>query len=96
MYDKAAPAFGDSLDEPTRSMLKSYCLISVQVDELNERIEKEGYLVDEGKGARENPLVNIVHKMNADKARYFAPLKRVLREEGNLESFEKADKFMGY
>lgn len=68
----------DKLDAMSASMLRSYCVVCEQIDDLNSRIKTEGYFVDTDKGPKENPAVNTVHKLNADKARYFAPLKRVL------------------
>lgn len=86
MYGRMAVAFTE-LDDMTSSMLRSYCVICAQIDDLNERIEDEGYFVDTPKGPKENPAVNTVHKLNADKARYFAPLKRYLAKdrEGALD-----------
>lgn len=80
------------LDELTADLLWSYCVVSEQVDDLNARIEKEGYFVRTEKGLKENPVVNTVHKLNADKARFFAPLKRSLSKqavstEDDLDAF---------
>lgn len=96
-YEAMKPAFGE-LDEMTDSMLRTYCTVCVQIDEANERLKSEGFVVITEKGPRENLLVNIVHKLNADKARYFAPLKRVLnaREQASEDDlFAEADDFMG-
>ena len=99
MYASMEPAFREP-DEPTKSMLRTYCVVCVQIDELNDAIMSQGYMVDEGKGGqKENPAVNTVHKLNADKARYYAPLKRALREQegaGDDDRFEADDDFMGF
>ena len=99
IYDRMSKDFKE-LDEPTKSMLRTYCVVCAQVDELNDRVQREGYMVEDTRhgGLRENPCVNTVHKLNADKARYFAPLKRVLREQAGAEDderFEADDEFMG-
>lgn len=91
-YDAMAGQFS-SLDEMTADMLMSYCTICVQIDDLNSRIESDGYFISTDKGLKENPAVNTVHKLNADKARYFAPLKRYLSKQqldavdGEFEEF---------
>ncbi len=99
MYAAMEPQFREP-DEPTKSMLRTYCVVCAQIDELNEAIMAQGYMVDDGKGGmKENPAVNTVHKLNADKARYYAPLKRALREqEGACEDDKYAsdDEFMGF
>lgn len=97
-YEAMLPEFGKKIDEPTREMLRSYCTLCVQVDELNARIEREGYMIEVGGQLKENPCVNTVHKLNADKARYFAPLKRVMREleSDSTDRFADDDDFMGY
>ncbi len=98
LYEKMKPEFGD-IDQPTDSMLKSYTLICAQVDNLNARLAREGFTVSDGKTKRENPIVGTLHKLNADKARYYTPLKRVLnkqKEESSDSSFEADDEFMGF
>lgn len=80
LYDSMRKAFTD-LDELTASMLKSYCVTCVQIDEITARIKREGYFVDSGKGPKENPAINTLHKLNSDKARYFTPLKRFLNKQ---------------
>lgn len=98
MYALMEPQFRDP-DEPTKSMLRTYCVVCVQINDLNDEIMSQGYMVDDGKGGKkENPAVNTVHKLNADKARYYAPLKRALREQEGAEEddrFESDDEFMG-
>lgn len=93
-YEKCSAAF-TSLDELTADMLRTYCLVCVQIDDLNETIAKEGYMVETEKGLKENPYVNTVHKLNADKARYFAPLKRALSKQADEAVEDDMDAFLG-
>ena len=98
LYEKMKPDFGE-IDQPTDSMLRSYALICAQVDNLNARLAREGFMVSDGDKKRENPVVGTLHKLNADKARYYTPLKRVLnkqKEEETDSSFESDDEFMGF
>lgn len=97
-YEQMLPEFGE-IDEATRSILYSYALTCCQVDDLNKRISKEGLLVQGERGIMENPAVGTLHKLNADKARYYTPLKRVLDKKGTMsesERFERDDAFMGF
>lgn len=80
LYESMSKAFSE-LDEMTASMLRSYCVTCIQVDEITARIKKEGYFVDTPKGKKENPAINTLHKLNSDKARYFTPLKRFLNKQ---------------
>lgn len=97
-YEQMLPEFGE-IDEATRSILYSYALTSCQVDDLNKRISREGLLIQGERGIMENPAVGTLHKLNADKARYYTPLKRVLDKKGTMsesERFERDDAFMGF
>lgn len=80
LYDSMRKAFSE-LDELTASMLRSYCVTCIQVDEITARIKDEGYFIDTPKGKKENPAINTLHKLNSDKARYFTPLKRFLNKQ---------------
>lgn len=95
LHERFAREFND-LDEVTSDMLRSYCVVCVQVEDLNEIVRREGYLVEDSKGVpREHPCINTAHKLTADKARYFTALKRILNkqdEEGEAEDF---DAFLG-
>lgn len=94
-YERQRAAFGE-LDDMTQDMLRTYCTICVQIDELNARIKEEGYIVTDELGkARENIAVNTVHKLNADKARYFAPLKRALTKQADEAVLDDMDEFIG-
>lgn len=97
-YEQMLPEFGE-IDEATRSILYSFALTCCQVDDLNRRISKDGMLMETDRGLRENPAVATLHKLNADKARYYTPLKRVLDKKGAMsesERFERDDEFMGF
>lgn len=74
----------EGINPMTDEMLREFCRLKDNIDELNGRLESEGWLVrDEKKGTmKENPLVNIIHKLNADKARYFAQLRIALDKQG--------------
>lgn len=94
-YERQRAAFGE-LDSMTEDMLATYCTVCVQIDELNERIKDEGYVVEDERGKlRENIAVNTVHKLNADKARYFAPLKRALTKQADEAAADDLDDFLG-
>lgn len=94
-YERQRAAFAD-IDDMTADMLKTYCTVCVQIDELNERIKDEGYVVRDERGKlRENIAVNTVHKLNADKARYFAPLKRALSKQADEAAADDLDDFLG-
>lgn len=80
LYETMSKAFTE-LDDMTASMLRSYCVTCIQVDEITARIKKEGYFIDTPKGKKENPAINTLHKLNSDKARYFTPLKRFLNKQ---------------
>ena len=80
LYESMSKAFTE-LDDMTASMLRSYCVTCIQVDEITARIKKEGYFIDTPKGKKENPAINTLHKLNSDKARYFTPLKRFLNKQ---------------
>lgn len=80
LYETMSKAFSE-LDDMTASMLRSYCVTCIQVDEITARIKKEGYFIDTPKGPKENPAINTLHKLNSDKARYFTPLKRFLNKQ---------------
>lgn len=97
-YERMLPEFGE-IDEPTRSVLHSYALTCCQIDEVNRRLTKEGLLIETERGTRENPAVSTLHKLNADKARYYTPLKRVLdrhRSEAEENAYGQDDEFMGF
>lgn len=97
-YEEMLAEFGE-IDEPTRNMLYSYALTCCQIDDVNKTLFKEGLLIETERGARENPAVVTLHKLNADKARYYAPLKKVLdkkKAEAADASFENDDEFMGF
>lgn len=82
LYNSYVSAFAEDSEGITLSMLKTYCIVCAQINELNARIKKEGYMIrDEAGKLKENPVVNTVHKLNADKARYYAPLKRILNKQ---------------
>lgn len=97
-YEQMLPEFGE-IDEPTRSVLYSYALTCCQIDDVNKTLFKEGMLIKTERGAKENPAVMTLHKLNADKARYYAPLKRVL-DKKRAEAADNAcavdDDFMGF
>lgn len=94
-YERHRAAFGE-LDDMTADMLMTYCTVCVQIDELNERIKEEGYLVVDERGKlRENIAVNTVHKLNSDKARYFTPLKRALTKQADAAAQDDLDEFIG-
>lgn len=94
-YERQRAAFGE-LDDMTADMLMTYCTVCVQIDELNGRIRDEGYIVPDERGRmRENIAVNTVHKLNADKARYFAPLKRALTKQADEAVADDMDEFLG-
>lgn len=85
----------NDMDEVTSDMLMSYCVVCVQVEELNEIVRTEGYLVKDSKGIpREHPCINTAHKLTADKARYFTALKRILNKQED-ESADDIDEFLG-
>lgn len=93
-YKRHRQAFSE-IDDMSEDMLRTYCTICVQIDELNEQIKKEGYIVKDERGKlRENIAVNTVHKLNADKARYFAPLKRALTKQIDSEVEDDLDSFL--
>lgn len=84
------------LDEMTVDMLRTYCITCVQIDELNDMIQDEGYFLIDPKGKLiEHPAVNTMHKLNADKARYFAPLKRHLNKQADQTNEDELDSFLG-
>lgn len=94
LHDRFKAEF-NTLDEVTSDMLMSYCVVCAQVEELNEIIKREGYLVPDSKGVkREHPCVNTAHKLTADKARYFTALKRILNKQ-EQDTDEDIDDFLG-
>lgn len=94
-YNTMFAKFTD-LDEMTQDMLRTYCITCVQIDELNDIIQDEGYLITDVKGKLiEHPAVNTMHKLNADKARYFAPLKRHLTKQVDEAADDDMDAFLG-
>ena len=94
-YNTMFAKFTD-LDEMTQDMLRTYCITCVQIDELNDIIQDEGYLITDIKGKLiEHPAVNTMHKLNADKARYFAPLKRHLTKQVDEAVEDELDSFIG-
>ena len=93
---KAMFAKFTDLDDMTQDMLRTYCITCVQIDELNDIIQDEGYLITDIKGKLiEHPAVNTMHKLNADKARYFAPLKRHLTKQVDEAVEDELDSFIG-
>lgn len=93
-YKKMFAKFTD-LDDMTEDMLRTYCITCVQIDDLNGMIQSEGYLITDPKGKLiEHPAVNTMHKLNADKARYFAPLKRHLTKQVDEAVEEDDDRFL--
>lgn len=95
-YDAMFAKFNQDLDDMTKDMLITYCIICVQIDDINEVIQREGYFIEDIKGkVVENPAVNTVHKLNADKARYFAPLKRHLSKQEDQTVEDELDSFLG-
>lgn len=94
-FDAMFSKFAD-LDEMTTDMLRTYCITCVQIDDLNDMIQDQGYLIEDHKGKLvEHPAVNTMHKLNADKARYFAPLKRHLTKQGEQAVEDDMDNFLG-
>lgn len=94
-YDKMFAKFTD-LDAMTQDMLRTYCITCVQIDDLNDMVQEKGYfIVDSKDRMAENPAVNTLHKLNADKARYFAPLKRHLTKQVDEEAEDDMDEFLG-
>ena len=94
-YDAMFAKFTD-LDTMTQDMLRTYCITCVQIDDLNEMVQEEGYLIHDIKGKLiEHPAVNTLHKLNADKARYFAPLKRHLTKQVDEAADDDMDAFLG-
>lgn len=94
-YDKMFAKFAD-LDDMTQDMLRTYCITCVQIDDLNDMIQDEGYFIEGPKGNMvEHPAVNTMHKLNADKARYFAPLKRHLTKQADQAVEDELDSFLG-
>lgn len=84
------------LDDMTTDMLRTYCITCVQIDDLNDMVQEEGYLIHDIKGKLiEHPAVNTLHKLNADKARYFAPLKRHLTKQVDQTNEDELDSFLG-
>lgn len=94
-YEAMFSKFAD-LDEMTEDMLRTYCITCVQIDDLNDMIQDEGYFITDPKGKLiEHPAVNTMHKLNADKARYFAPLKRHLTKQAEQAVDDDMDSFLG-
>lgn len=94
-YDKMFAKFTD-LDAMTQDMLRTYCITCVQIDDLNDMVQNQGYLITDIKGKLiEHPAVNTLHKLNADKARYFAPLKRHLTKQVDEAADDDMDAFLG-
>ena len=94
-YDKMFAKFTD-LDEMTEDMLRTYCITCVQIDDLNDMVQKDGYLIKDHKDKLvEHPAVNTMHKLNADKARYFVPLKRHLTKQVDQTNEGEFDSFIG-
>lgn len=94
-YDKMFAKFSD-LDAMTQDMLRTYCITCVQIDDLNDMVQEKGYFIADSKDRMvENPAVNTLHKLNADKARYFAPLKRHLTKQIDEAVEDDLDGFIG-
>lgn len=85
----------EGINPMTDEMLREFCRLKDNIDALNMQLDQEGWLIyDEKKEAmKENPLVNIIHKLNADKARYFAQLRIALDKQG--VSASDMDDFLG-
>lgn len=93
-FDSMFAAYTD-LDDMTKDMLRTYCITCVQIDDLNEMVLREGYMIKGPKGNLiEHPAVNTMHKLNADKARYFAPLKRHLSKQVEESVDDNFDSFL--
>lgn len=76
----------DDLDAFTAEVLRGFCITCAQIDMLNERLERDGLLVEvEGKLPKENPALNTKHKLETDKARAATHLRRVLKGNGSDE-----------
>lgn len=99
-YTKMRPNLGDDpIDEITDSLLESYTLTCAQLDILNAQVARDGMHVRTAKGMVEHPMVNTIHKLNADKSRFFTPLKRIMdkrAKEAADNAFGSDDEFMGF
>lgn len=100
LYKVMLADFGDKpLDDATDSMLRSYTLTTAQCDMLNEQILRDGTMIRTQKGVVEHPAVGTLHKLNADKARFYTPIKRELNKrekEAVGDTFASDDEFMGF
>jgi len=72
-------------------LLKDYIWYTNAVDELKDDVRKEGWLTDEDK---ENPKVNILHKMTLRKNDQFSKIKKILENCDNKEKGDELDAFL--
>lgn len=84
-YRKYKAVFGGSLDAFTDEVLKGFCETCAQIDVLNEKIAREGLVIETDKGPKENPAINTKHKLETDKARAATLLRRVLNDAGGSD-----------
>lgn len=77
--------------ELTRSMLHTWCWLTVQINELEEQVNKEGALIpDEKKGYREHPAIQTIHKLTQRKSDYYTKLMRRLNlDEKDLDGIAR-------
>ena len=83
-YSEYAPVF-NNLDKFTDEILRGFRMTCAQIEVLNVEIAREGLVIETGKGPKENPKLNIVHKRETDKARAATYLRRVLVDNGSDE-----------
>lgn len=101
MYDGISKCL-DNLEgaekELTANMLYSYCWFAAQMDELTDKIDREGAIIEVEKGGAnnkhivnaENPAIGTLHKISARKAEYYTKLLRVIPDEmSEVDDFEE-------
>ena len=98
LTDKMAAGF-DGIDEGTKMLLtdmaETYCWYAVTCDDLREKVDTEGVLIEGANGGvKENPAAAALHKMAGRKHEYFSKILTARRRAESDDSDAMADFIM--
>ena len=94
LFERCMREFPDGLDELSGDMLRKYCKASSRIEELNELLDEQGMFIETIKGPKENPAINVIHKLTGEVARFYTPLKRLMAEQRNRNEHSEMDSFL--
>lgn len=97
LYARLKPCL-DGLDgielELTDDLLKTYCWLTVKVDELTAAIESEGPVIETPRGPKTNPANTVLHQYTQRKADYYTRIMKAVSKAG-VASADRLAAFVG-